>query len=69
MKKVILFLGLAAGLTLAACSSKQADANAAADADTIVLDNGAVQVDSIAPDSALVTVTDTTAVLVAEPAK
>jgi ABC-type glycerol-3-phosphate transport system substrate-binding protein len=69
MKKVILFLGLAAGLTLAACSGKSADQNAAAGADTIVVDNGTVQVDSIAPDSAEVTVTDTAAVLVAEPAK
>jgi hypothetical protein len=69
MKKVILFLGLAAGLTLAACSGKSADQNAAAGADTIVVDNGTVQVDSITPDSAEVTVTDTAAVLVAEPAK
>lgn len=71
MKKLVLFLGLAAGFALVACGGKKTEANSAAadslNADTIVMDYGTVQVDSVSPDSAEVTVTDTTVEMVAEP--
>lgn len=71
MKKVALFLALAAGFTLASCSGKKTETTpTAADslaADTIVMDYGTVQVDSISPDSAQVTVSDTAVEMIAVP--
>ncbi|MEG1615658.1 MAG: hypothetical protein RR202_00715 [Bacteroidales bacterium] len=76
MKKVLLFGTFAVGLLLAACGGKKADADkTAADSaamaapDTIVMDYGTVEVDSVAPDSVQVAVTDTTVEMVAEPNK
>lgn len=71
MKKVALFLALTAGFALASCSGKKTETNpTAADslaADTIVMDYGTVQVDSVSPDSAEVTVMDTAVEMIAVP--
>ena len=73
MKKVAFVLFLASGIALISCSGKKTSADqvpTAADsaaADTIVVSYGAVQVDSIAPDSAQVTVSDTTLEMIAIP--
>lgn len=71
MKKVALFLALAAGFALASCGGKKTETTpTAADslaADTIVMDYGSVQVDSISPDSAEVTVMDTAVEMIAVP--
>ncbi|MEG0950005.1 MAG: hypothetical protein RR212_12865 [Bacteroidales bacterium] len=71
MKKVVLFLALAAGFALASCGGKKTETNPAATdsipADTIVMDYGTVEVDSVSPDSAEVTVMDTAVEMIAEP--
>ncbi len=70
MKKLA-FVILVAFSFLYACSGKKKDANenaqTPANADTIVIDYGTVNVDSISPDSAQVSVTDTSEVIIATP--
>ncbi len=66
MKNLVFFAAFLFVWALASCSNKKADASGntgSADSAVIVLESGSVQVDSIAPDSAAVTVSDTTTVI------
>ncbi len=71
MKKLAFLFAVVAGFMMASCScggnSEKKAEEAAAAADTMVIDYGSVQVDSIAPDSVQVTVMDTAVEVVATP--
>lgn len=65
MKNLVFFAAFLFVLALASCGNKKAEtvATNAGDSTAIVIDYGSVQVDSIAPDSVSVTVSDTTVVI------
>jgi hypothetical protein len=73
MKKAISLLILSVGFILFSCNSKKAqETNESGEqniVDTIVVNYGSVQVDSISPDSAEVAIQDTTLEIIAEPEK
>ncbi len=65
MKNLVFLAAFLFALAFTACKNKKADSATTTDTDssTLVIDYGSVQVDSISPDSAQVTVSDTTVVI------
>lgn len=67
MKKLVFLFAVVAGFALASCGGKKAEKTENATADTMVIDYGTVQVDSVSPDSVEVAVMDTAVEVIATP--